>query len=550
MKTSKTTYILWIAAVCTLLCVMSYAVRAYAQDASTSMIRLYVDPRTKIVYTEPGRGRRLLTEVPASALAAQALEQRQAKTEAQLEQTQHEISDLTQRNAQLELSNRNLDQQVAEVKPAWRTYLDNYQDKFRVGALFYADYRFYTHTGWQPQELTQITNPGPGNENYNSFDITRTYLNFFFFPTKDWTLRLTPNMYKTIGSSNDKIGAVTGFGSNLDGDLGVRMKYAYLQYNSLWNRVPDLKGGTIQLGEIPNPLVDWEEGLYGYRFVNLTPWNYYSLSSTQVGISMQGPVKFFGGEKNYLDYAFGVYDNSSFHTYEQTDTKEGMARLSFYPFGADWRFQGLGVTGFYNYGYGNLTPDESSLPAKLKGSQARITRLAALLHYATEEWGIAGEFDYGHNAFSASNLFSGSGPADEFGEGTTSYAAFTAMTNAILNNGQSQELGFDFFGHYHIMHTPLTLFGMFQLWQPNTNVALNPLDFQRWVVGVSYQYNEYLRFAVDSQNLSYYHGQFAFPVSEAKQLGWTAPSGFKGSTIPSAVPWDTHAIFANVEFSY
>ena len=86
------------------------------------------------------------------------------------------------------------------------------------------------------------------------------------------------------------------------------------------------------------------------------------------------------------------------------------------------------------------------------------------------------------------------------------------MTNAILNNGQSQELGFDFFGHYHIMHTPLTLFGMFQLWQPNTNVALNPLDFQRWVVGVSYQYNEYLRFAVDSQNLSYYHGQFAFSV--------------------------------------
>ena len=70
--------------------------------------------------------------------------------------------------------------------------------------LFYGDYRFYTNTGFQPQEMTQLTNPGPGNNNYNSFDITRTYLNFFFFPTKDWTLRITPNMYKTIGSSNDK----------------------------------------------------------------------------------------------------------------------------------------------------------------------------------------------------------------------------------------------------------------------------------------------------------------------------------------------------------
>jgi hypothetical protein len=163
---------------------------------------------------------------------------------------------------------------------------------------------------------------------------------------------------------------------------------------------------------------------------------------------------------------------------------------------------------------------------------------------------LAGEFDYGYNAFSAGNLFSGSGPADEFGVATTSFAPFTAMTNAILNNGQAQQIGFDFFGHYHIPHTPLTLFGMFQWLQPNTNVALDPLDFQRWVLGVSYQYNEYLRFALDSQNLSYYHGQFAFPVSEAKELGWTAPTGFKGSTVPSAVPWDTHAIFANVEFSY
>ena len=65
-----------------------------------------------------------------------------------------------------------------------------------------------------------------------------------------------------------------------------------------------LKGGTVSFGEIPNPLVDWEEQLYGFRFVNLTPWNYLSLSSTQVGVSMQGPVKF--GEKMYFDYAIGA----------------------------------------------------------------------------------------------------------------------------------------------------------------------------------------------------------------------------------------------------
>jgi hypothetical protein len=542
-------HILWAAVICCLSFSMRYPARAFAQDASSPLIRLYVDPRTKIVYTEPGRGRQLLTEVPANAVAARALEERQQKAEAQLEENQHQISDLMQRNQQLEISNAALNQQMAEVKPAWRSYVENFQDKFRIGTLFYADYRYYTHTGWQPQELTQLTNLGPGNDGWNSFDITRTYLNIFFFPTPDWTLRLTPNMYKTIGSSNDKEGAVTGFGSNLDGDLGVRMKYAYLQYNSLWKNVPDLKGGTITLGEIPNPFVAWEEDLYGYRFVNLTPWNYYSLSSTQLGISMQGPIK-FGGEKTYFDYAFGVYNNASFHAFETTDTKQGMIRGTVYPFGSTWRFQGLGITGFYDYGYGSATPDQDSLPAKLKGPQAHITRVAALLHYTAENWGLAGEFEYGYNAFSASNLFSGAGPADEFGVATTSYAAFTAMSNAILNNGQARQLGFSFFGHYHIPRTPLTLFGLFSLWQPNTNVNVNPLDFERWVAGVSYQYNEYLRFAVDSQNLSYYHGQFAFPVTEATNLGWTPPTGFKGTSIPSSVPWDTHSIFANVEFSY
>src|SRR5579863_3895046 len=326
---------------------------AHAQDSPDSappMLKLYINPTTKVVYSEAGPGRRLLTEIPMSTVNTNAVLQ---KTQAQLQQNQQQISNLEQKNQQLELSNVDLTRQMAEIKPAWRSYIDNFQDKFRVGTLVYADYRFYTHTGFQPQELTQLNNPGPYNNNYNSFDITRTYLNFFFFPTKDWTLRLTPNLYKTVGSSNDKIGQTTGFGSNLDGNLGVRMKYAYIQYANLWNDVPALKGGTVTMGEIPNPLVAWEEDLYGFRYVNLTPWNYLSLSSTQVGVSMEGSIKPFSDGLTYADYGLGVFDNSSFHAFEQTDEKQVMGRFSVYPFGNSWRFQGLGLTGFYNYGYGN-----------------------------------------------------------------------------------------------------------------------------------------------------------------------------------------------------
>jgi hypothetical protein len=335
--------------------------RASAQVSSG--VKLWVDQRTGQVFVRPGAGRVPLSMTTAdeSTIEQQVEQKIQARTDAQIK------AQVQQSAAQLQEQNQVLATQVQQMEPAWKSYLDDFHDKFRLGAVFYGDYRFYTNTGFQPQELTQLTNLGPGNNNYNSFDITRTYLNFFFFPTKDWTLRITPNMYKTIGSSNDKVGQTTEFGSNEDGDFGVRIKYASLAYNGLWDQVPMLKGGTVSMGEIPNPLVDWEEQLYGFRFVNLTPWNWLSLSSTQVGVSMQGPVRFH--DKMYLDYDIGAFDNSSFHAFEQTDTKQFMGRLTAYPFGANWRYDGLGITGFYNYGYGNTAPDTAESADGAEGRQ-------------------------------------------------------------------------------------------------------------------------------------------------------------------------------------
>jgi hypothetical protein len=587
----------WKIALAVTLALFSIVPRLGAQDASTiaKPTTLWVDERTGQVFIRPGRGRVPMTigsPVDAAKIEQQVESSTNAKMQAAVAQAQEE-----QR-----LKDEELAKKVDEMKPAWQSYVANWQDKFRVGALFYGDYRFYSLTGFQPQELTQINNPGPGNNSFNSFDITRTYLNFFFFPTKDWTLRLTPNLYKTSGCPSGDASCTNNYGntttgsnsysSNLDGNLGVRMKYAYIQYSNLWKDVPMMKGGTITLGEIPNPLVAWEEDLYGYRFVNLTPWNYYSLSSTQVGISMEGPVRLMGGEKTYLDYGFGVYNNANFHQFEQSDTKEVMGRLTAYPFGAAWRYQGLGLTGFYNYGYGNTTPDNMNIPTTLKATNAHFERIAALLHYSQPLWNLVGEFDYGQNAFNLGNMFSGDGPSDAFGVAsgtgisnnnkgsqaltgapltgkfacsttTPCYNAFgsygpqTAIYRAILQNGRERNLGLDFFGHFNIPNTKLSLFGMFQWFMPNDKITEDPLDFQRFIVGIAYQYNEYLRFAIDSQNLSFYHNQFGIPVGIAEGFGY-APGSFngrqlpslKGYTIPNLVPSDTHAVFANVEFAY
>ncbi len=156
---------------------------------------------------------------------------------------------------------------------------------------------------------------------------------------------------------------------------------------------------------------------------------------------------------------------------------------------------------------------------------------------------VAGEYDQGHNAFTSGNLFSGSGPADEFGLGPTEFADFDAMVDAIQNNKNTTQQGAAFFGHLDIPTTPFSLFALYQWFLPNTKVERNPLDFERYALGVGYRYSQYLRFALDLQGLDYYHHQFTFPTSEAKQFG--LKSGVK-----DAVPQGIRAVFLNLEFNY
>jgi hypothetical protein len=520
---------------------------ALAQDEGRpKTMTLWVDPSTGQLFTRPGKGRKPFV-IPAASLDTSEIEHHveqrvEQKTQESLEQTQQQMkAELAKTQAQTQ----EVSAEMAAIKPAWTDYIENFKNKFRVGTLVYADWRMYTHTGFGPQELTQINAPGPGNNLYNTFDISRAYLNFFFNPTEDWTVRVTPNVYRVTDSpgtvSGDKVGKTSVYPQVETGNMGFRLKYAYLQYSKAFDRIDPMKGDTITVGQEPNPLVAWEEDLYGFRYVNLTPWNYLSLSSTQQGISVQGPIKFNGLQ--YIDYDAGVYNNASFHAFEQTNTKQFMGRASIYPFGAAWRFDGLGLTGFYDYGYSNVAPDTSSV-----AKQAHVQRFAGLVHYATDMWGLAGEFDYGKNAFTTGNLWSSSGPVDAFGGGPTSFSNYSIMTTAFQNNGKAFQEGFDFFGHLRIPQTPFTILGMFEEFLPNTKVDVNPNDFQRWVAGLQYQYNEFLRFTLASQNLLYYHSQFNVPASEVKKFGGSLPAGV--TSVKDAVPRDNHMIFLGLEFSY
>src|SRR5208283_232700 len=215
----------------TMLATMSaYPMVAMAQSAKGIM--MYEDTKTGAFYSKPGRNRiavgRLYLDTEAPPSNAEVQEQVQQEVKRHDDALRAEFmanqQTLLQKNAELS-------SQVAEIKPAWTDYMDNFRNKFRLGGLVYADYRFYSHTTFQPQETENVNNPGIGNNAFNSFDLSRAYLNAIFTPTDDWTLRVTPDIYRQdIATSNQSVGPNSAYPA-VTNDLAFRLKYAYIQYS-------------------------------------------------------------------------------------------------------------------------------------------------------------------------------------------------------------------------------------------------------------------------------------------------------------------------------
>jgi hypothetical protein len=119
--------------------------RAAAQSSSGAM-KLWVDQRTGQVFVRPGAGRVPLSVTTAdeNAIEQQVEQKIQARTDAQIK------AQVQQSAAQLQEQNQVLANQVNQMEPAWKSYMDDFHDKFRLGAVLYGDYRFYTNTGFQP----------------------------------------------------------------------------------------------------------------------------------------------------------------------------------------------------------------------------------------------------------------------------------------------------------------------------------------------------------------------------------------------------------------
>jgi hypothetical protein len=176
----------------------------------------------------------------------------------------------------------------------------------RIGATLFADYTF-TNSPEAADSDGNIVHP-------SAFNVGRSYINITGNISHLVAFRLTPDIARD-----------TTTGSSLNGSLTFRVKYAFAQVNLDEWITP---GSWTRFGIQQTPWVDFEEGIYRYRFQGTV----YSeregyLSSSDGGASFR-----YNAPKNYGEVHVGVYNGENYNRAEVNNQKALQVRGSVRPF--------------------------------------------------------------------------------------------------------------------------------------------------------------------------------------------------------------------------
>jgi opacity protein-like surface antigen len=185
---------------------------------------------------------------------------------------------------------------------------------FNIGSTIFADYTYVA----SPE-----TKDADGNAIHSSsFNISRAYVNVTGNLNHRIAFRVTPDV------TRDGNGSQT-----------FRLKYAFAQFNlDDWTT----HGSWVRFGVQQTPIIDYEEGIYRYRFqgqvfierVGLLP-------SSDAGLS--GHYNFPG---NYGDLHGGIYNGEGYNHAETNNQKALQLRATLRPLPLGGVWKGLRVTGF------------------------------------------------------------------------------------------------------------------------------------------------------------------------------------------------------------
>jgi hypothetical protein len=217
---------------------------------------------------------------------------------------------------------------LAQVTPAAGYTPPDDTPSIKVGVTLYTDYT-YTQEPQSKDTDGNTINPG-------AFNVSRSYINITGNISHLVAFRITPDVTRESGI------LTPGTGTTISNDsLIFRIKYAFAQVNlDDWMT----KGSWARFGIQQTPLLDYEEGIYRYRFQGTTfteREGFYN--SADAGASFH-----YNFPSNYGDFHVGVYDGEGYARPEVNDQKAIELRGSVRPFAKGAPIlRGLRVTGFY-----------------------------------------------------------------------------------------------------------------------------------------------------------------------------------------------------------
>lgn len=161
---------------------------------------------------------------------------------------------------------------------------------------------------------------------FNTFDVTRSYLNILGKFASGVGSRITADVYRQTG----------------DGSLRYRLKYAFVSYT------PHGSALTYKLGQIHTPWLDWEEALWDYRMQGqMAAERAGYLSSSDFGLGMDGK---WGPDR--FNIQLGVYNGENYNggTGDQYKDFMGRASLRLVSTSDSSRVGGVRLTGYSQIG--------------------------------------------------------------------------------------------------------------------------------------------------------------------------------------------------------
>jgi len=211
---------------------------------------------------------------------------------------------------------------LAQVTPAAGYTPPDDTPSVRVGATIFTDYTF--------QQSPEITDADGNTVHSNSFNVSRAYININGNISHIVAFRITPDVTRE-----------TGAGSSLNGSLVYRVKYAFLQANLddwMW------RGSWARLGIQQTPVVDFEEGIYRYRFQGTVFAEREGfLTSSDAGASFHTNFP-----NNYGEVHAGFYNGDGYSKVEPNNEKAFQVRGTVRPMPMGAITRGVRLTGFFD----------------------------------------------------------------------------------------------------------------------------------------------------------------------------------------------------------